>query len=115
MKKILALLLTAALLLALTGCSRSVGGVYKLEYITAEGLRMNSSGFGMNVTLELSEDGVGTATYSGTRLDITWTEEGGTVILTGPNGELRLSKDVKALVLHSEGTMLFFTPVEEED
>lgn len=115
MKKILALLLAAALLLTLAGCSRSVGGTYTLEYITAEGLRMNPSGFGMNITFELSEDGVGTATYGGTKLSITWVEDGNTVVVTGPNGELKLTKDGKALILHDEGTLLFFTPKEEEE
>lgn len=115
MRRVFALLLCAALCLALVGCSRAAGGSYRLEYITADGVRMLPSTFGMSISLELEEDGVGTATYSGTLMNVTWTDEGKTVVLNGPKGELEFTKDGKALVLHDEGTLLFFTPVEEED
>ncbi len=115
MKRIAALLLAAALLLTLAGCAKAAGGSYRLEYITADGVRMTPSSFGMNISLELEEDGVGTADYSGTVMDITWTDEGGTVVVEGPNGELVFTKDGSSLILHSEGTLLFFKPVEEED
>lgn len=115
MKRILILLLCAALLLSLTACSKAAGGAYKLEYITADGMRFAPSSFGMNITFELDSDGIGTANYSGTVMEITWTDEGGTVVVTGDNGVLEFTKDGKALVLHDEGTLLFFTPVEDED
>ena len=35
--------------------------------------------------------------------------------ITGPNGVLELTKDGKSLILHDEGTLLFFNPVEDED
>ena len=114
MKRTIIALLLLALLATLTGCSRDVGGKYKLEYITADGERMNPAGFGMNITFELAEDGVGTAVYGGTSLDITWVEDGGDVVLTSGEKELRLTRDGKDLILHDEGTLLFFTPVEEE-
>ena len=75
---------------------------------------MAPSSFGMNITFKLEEDGVGTATYSGTSFEITWEEEGREVVLTGPNGELRLTRDGSDLILHSDGTLLFFTPAEED-
>ncbi len=115
MKRILALLLCAALFLGLVGCGKSAGGSYFLDYMTADGYRMKPSLFSMNVTLNLEEDGVGTANYNGTVLDITWTDTGKAVIVTGPNGELEFNKDGKKLILHSEGTILYFSPVEEED
>ena len=115
MRRLFALLLCAALLLALTGCSKAAGGSYKLEYITADGVRMLPSSFGMNITLDLEEDGVGTANYSGTVMDITWTDEGKTVLVTGPKGELEFRKDGKNLILHDNGTLLFFTLVETDD
>ena len=115
MKRFGILLLVAALVFCLAGCARAAGGQYKLDYITADGVRLSPGGLGMNITLDLQEDGVGTATYSGSPQDITWTDEGGTVVITGQRGVLEFTKDGKALVLHSEGTLLFFTPVEEED
>ena len=115
MRRFRALLLAALLLLTLTGCARAAGGSYRLDYITANGIRIPPGGFGMNISFELESDGVGTATYSGTTLDITWTDNGSTVEITGPNGVLELTKDGKSLILHDEGTLLFFNPVEEDD
>ena len=115
MRRIFAILLCAALLLALTGCSKAVGGTYKLEYITADGLRLPPGGFGMTIYLDLEEEGRGTATYSGTTMDITWEDNGSTVTVTGPNGVLEFTKDGKSLVLHDEGTLLVFNPFEEDD
>ena len=115
MKRILSLLLCAALLLALTGCTRAAGGAYKLDYITANGVRMTPSTFGMSISFTLDEEGQGTATYSGSTMEITWEDEGGLVTITGPNGVLEFSKSGKSLILHSDGTLLFFTPIEEDE
>ena len=115
MKRVIALLLAAVLLLTLAGCARAAGGSYFLDYITADGYRMKASLFSMSITLELEEDGVGTANYNGTVLDVTWTDTGRKVIVTGPDGELEFTKDGKNLILHDEGTILFFAPVEEDD
>lgn len=115
MKRVFALLLAGVLLLSLVGCARAAGGSYFLDYITADGYRMKPGLFSMSITLDLEEDGVGTANYNGTELDITWTDTGRAVIVTGPNGELHFSKDGKTLILHDEGTILYFSPVEEEE
>ena len=61
MKRMITLLLCAALLLSLAGCAKAAGGSYKLEYITADGLRIPPGGFGLNISFELDSDGVGTA------------------------------------------------------
>ena len=114
MKRLLSILLIGALLLCLVGCSRSVGGRYKLETVTSDGMTLLPSALGLNVSFQLEADGVGTAEYSGSSLDITWEEKDGNVIITGPNGSIELLKDGKNLVLHGEGTLLFFKPVEEE-
>lgn len=115
MKRILSLLLCAVLLLALTGCKRAAGGAYKLDYITADGVRMTPSTFGMSISFTLEEEGQGTAVYNGSPMEIIWEDEGGKVTLTSPNGVLEFSKSGKTLILHSEGTLMFFTPVEEDD
>ncbi|MBR6120601.1 MAG: hypothetical protein IKQ04_09830 [Oscillospiraceae bacterium] len=115
MKRMITLLLCAALLLSLAGCAKAAGGSYKLEYITADGLRIPPGGFGLNISFELDSDGVGTASYGSTQLDITWVDKGGSVEITGPNGVLELTKDGENLILHADGTLLFFKPVEEDD
>ena len=116
MKRIGLLLLAAVLAFSLVGCSKAACGKYKLEYITADGLRLAPGGFSLNITMDLQEDGVGIAYYSGSPEDITWTDEGGTVFVTGNRGVvLEFTKDGDSLVLHDEGVLLFFTPVEEED
>lgn len=115
MRRCFALLLCAALFLSLAGCSKAAGGSYRLEYITANGVRITPGNVGMSISLDLGEDGVGTVTYSGTTMEITWTDEGKTVVIVGPNGELEFTKDGDALVLHDEGTVMFFKPVEEDD
>ena len=115
MKRLIPLLLAAAMLLTLAGCSRAVGGDYKLDYITADGMRFSPSSFGMNITLSREKDGTGTANYAGALREITWTEKGGTVELDGPDGKLSFTREGKSLLLHSNGTILFFNPVEEDD
>ena len=115
MKRGIALLLAAILLLSLAGCAKSAGGSYFLDYMTSDGYRMKPGLFSMSITLDLEEDGVGTASYNGTTLDITWTDTGRSVIVNGPNGELTFSKDGDKLILHDKGTILYFSPVEEED
>ena len=113
--KRLIILLAAAMLLLLAGCSKAVGGSYRLEYITSDGVRLPPSNLGMNISFELSEDGIGTAVYGSTPMDITWVEEGSEVVVTSPYAELRFSRDGDNLILHDNGTLLFFTPVEEEE
>lgn len=115
MKRILSLLLITALILCLAGCSKAAGGTYQLEYITADGMRLSNVSFGMNISLNLENDGLGTATYSSTEIPITWTETGSSVTISGPNGNLVFIKDGRNLVLHSDGTLLFFCPPEEEE
>ena len=115
MKRILVLFLAFMLCCSLSGCSKSVGGSYNLEYITADGVRIPPSNLGMNISFELDEDGNGTASYGSTDLDITWLEEGNEIVVRSQDKELRFSRDGKNLILHDEGTILYFAPVEEEE
>ncbi len=115
MKQILALFFALTICLSLTGCSDAVGGTYRLDYATADGVRLPPSKFGMNISFTLEEDGIGTATYSGTTTNLTWAEEGSEVVVTNDNKELRFYRDGKNLVLHDNGTMLFFVLEEEEE
>ena len=115
MKRILTIFLVLLLCFSLSACSRDVSGVYKLEYITTDGVRISPSTLGMNISFTFSEDGTGIATYSGQALDITWAEEDDGLLVTGPYETLHFAWDGSTLVLHDEGSRLFFTHVEEED
>ena len=114
MKRILTLLLSCLLCLCLVGCAKAVSGTYKLDYITTDGVRVSPSTLGLNMSFELLEDGIGTATYGPATVDLTWVEEGNELLISSENQELRFSRDGNTLVLHDDGTMLFFTLAEEE-
>ena len=114
MKQVFRTLLCMALILTLSGCAADAGGVYKLDHATANGLRLSPDSYGMNIQLELKSDGAGTASYSGTTMDISWEEDGSSVTVKGPNGELEFTKEGHTLILHDKGTMLFFEPVQED-
>ena len=115
MKQVFLVLLCGLLILILSGCSGAVGGIYKLDHATADGLRLSPDSYGVNVKIELKDDGAGTATYGGATLDVTWEEDDDTVTVTGPNGTLEFTKQGKSLILHDEGTMLFFEPKQEKE
>lgn len=115
MKRILALSFALIACLTLAGCSKDVGGTYRLDYATADGVRISTSNLGITTSFTLEEDGVGTATYSGTTMGITWAEDGNEVVVTNNKKELRFYRDGKNLVLHDNGTMLFFALEEEEE
>lgn len=114
-KKLRLLIPLLALLVLLSGCARAVGGSYTLTYGTAEGLRFSPGSLGIHISLELGEDGVGTANYNGTEMEVTWSDQGGSILLEGKNGQLSFVKDGKDLILHEDGISLYLTPVEEED
>lgn len=115
MKRLFLLLLCAALLVTLTGCASPAGGAYKLESITADGMRFTPSSLQMNMSLYLEEEGRGTATFSGTTVDVSWEDDGSTVTVTGPNCALEFTKSGKTLILHDNGTLLFFEPQETDE
>ena len=115
MKRILILCLAVLFCFNFASCSKTVGGSYKLEYITTDGVRLPPSNLGMNISFELSEDGIGKASYGSTNLDITWAEDGSDVVVRSQEKELRFSRDGKNLILHDKGTILYFVPVEEEE
>ncbi|MBQ1411488.1 MAG: hypothetical protein IIY94_09450 [Oscillospiraceae bacterium] len=115
MKRITTLFLALLLCFSLAGCSKTVGGIYKLDYITTDGVRLPPSNLGMNISFELLEDGIGTATYGATTLNITWAEDGDEVVVKSEDRSLRFSHDGENLILHSDGTILFFVPQETEE
>ena len=115
MKRMMILLLILVLCFSLASCSKAVGGTYKLEYCTSKGVRFPPSNLGINISFELNEDGSGSATFGAAEQEITWVEDGGTVVMNSADKTLEFSKDGENLVLHDEGTMLFFMLQEEEE
>ena len=115
MKRVLCLLLATVLCLFFTACSKGVGGSYQLEYITTDGVRLPPSNLGMNISFELQEDGVGSASYGSTTVKITWAEDGNEIVVKSDDSELRFSRDGEKLILHDEGTILYFVPETEAE
>ena len=115
MKRLRLLMSLLALLVLLTGCTRAVGGRYEMSYGTADGLRFTPSSLGIRISLELNEDGLGTASYNGAVMDITWSEKGGTVLVESKHGTLEFQKSGDDLILHEKGVSLYLNPVEEEE
>lgn len=115
MRRFLLLALIAVLMLTLVGCSKAVGGTYRLDYITTDGVRLTPSTFGMIIDFTLEEDGVGVATYGSVTKEITWLEDGDEVVVKSEDQELRFTRDGKSLILHSDGTLLFFNLEEKEE
>ncbi len=107
-RRIIAAGLVLLLVLALTGCSKSAGGVYKLTKATSNGTAFKPTDLSLNFTFTLQPDGTGSAVYNGTRVKLTWTETKSTVTVEGINGTLVFDKDGKNLILHDEGSILTF-------
>ena len=116
MKRTLSLLLCAALLvLLLAGCSAEVGGKYTLVRITAEGKEITPANLSVSAHFTLEEKGSGSASWNGSAFDITWTQEGKTVYLSGENGILKLTQSGKNLVCEQDGALWVFEPAESDD
>ena len=87
-------------------------------YENSQTVQLSSGANSKEVTagsFELNEDGSGSATFGAAEQEITWVEDGGTVVVNSADKTLEFSKDGENLVLHDEGTMLFFMLHEEEE
>ncbi len=116
MKRIVSVSLAVLLLICLVGCSNAVGGTYTLTRATYDGKEVTPSSLGMNVVLTLDDNGLGTASWNGEDMEITWAEMDDAVTLEGVNGTLVFTKAGKDLILHDKGAILYFTlPEEPED
>ena len=107
-RRMLAALLVLGMVLALTACSKSAGGVYKLTKATADGKAVQPTDLGLNITFTLLSDGTGSGVYNNTKVSLTWTETKNTVTVEGINGTLVFDKEGKNLILHDDGTILTF-------
>ena len=112
-RKIAAVL--AALILLLAGCTKAVGGTYKLARGTAEGKSWSAESLGMNFSFTLEDDGIGHGQYNSQIVDLIWSESGNTVTVEGKFGTLEFTKSGKNLLLHDNGSVLVFEPYTETE
>ena len=116
MKRLLVLLLAAAVLLTLfSGCAKQAGGEYHLDRVTTDGRRITPGELNLSIQFTLESDGSGSGVFNGNQRTFTWAEDDGTVTFSGSGKTLVFTKDGKDLLLHDEGTVLTFSPVEEDD
>ena len=109
------LIVILVLLFALTGCSKAAGGAYELTRATYNGKAVNPANLSVNMRFELGQNGLGTATYNGVTVDVTWADNGKTVTVKDGEKTLEFTKDGKNLILHDNGTILYFTPAKNQD
>ena len=115
MKRSLSLLLCAALLvLLLAGCSAEAGGEYTLVRITADGNEITPSSLGVSIRLTLEKEGAGTASWNGSPMQITWSQEGKKIYLSGESGILELTQSGKDLIYEQEGARWIFEPEKDD-
>ena len=117
MKKTMALALVLVMLVALfAGCSGSKGkyaaaGEYLCTSMTAEGLTMDPSAWGLEITLTLKDDGTGTLKYAGDETEpkpLTWSQNGETMTIT-VDGEAAVAtyKDNQVTLSQEDYEMIF--------
>ena len=117
MKKTMALALALVLLVSLlTACGGggkyAAAGEYLCTSMTAEGLTMDPSAWGLEIVLTLKDDGTGSLKYAGDEtepLDLTWSQNGDTLKITinGEAADVKLDGDT--IALSQEGAEMIFT------
>lgn len=119
MKKLTALLL--ALVLAMLMCTGALAeetnyaATWALTGMTVDGVAVDPAQLGMDMTIELAEDGICTITLTGTSQECTWAAvEGGIIITEASGAERTLAASAEELTLVMEGAELHFTPAAPE-
>lgn len=90
MKKGLSVLVALAMLLTLAvpvlAEAASVAGVWTMTGMISSGVEIDPASMGMEMSMELAEDGTGTLTAFGIGSEVTWTFDGATLDVTDPDG-----------------------------
>ena len=115
MRRFLSVTIALLLVVGLVGCSHAVGGTYTLTRATYDGKEIRPSSLGISAVFHLEENGLGTATWNGKSMEITWAETDDAVTVEGDHGVLEFRKAGKDLILHDEGAILYFTLPEEPE
>lgn len=90
MKKGLSVLVALAMFLTLAvpvlAEAASVAGVWTMTGMISSGVEIDPASMGMEMSMELAEDGTGTLTAFGIGSEVTWTFDGATLDVTDPDG-----------------------------
>ena len=90
MKKGLSVLVALAMLLTLAvpvlAEAASVAGVWTMTGMISSGVEIDPASMGMEMSMDLAEDGTGTLTAFGVGSEVTWTFDGATLDVTDPDG-----------------------------
>ena len=90
MKKGLSILVALAMLLTLAvpalAEAASVAGVWTMTAMISSGVEIDPVSMGMEMSMDLAEDGTGTLTAFGVGSEVTWTFDGATLDVTDPDG-----------------------------
>lgn len=90
MKKGLSVLVALAMLLTLAvpalAEAASVAGVWTMTAMISSGVDIDPVSMGMEMSMDLAEDGTGTLTAFGVGSEVTWTFDGATLDVTDPDG-----------------------------
>lgn len=90
MKKGLSVLVALAMLLTLAVSAlaeaASVAGVWTMTAMISSGVEIDPASMGMEMSMDLAEDGTGTLTAFGVGSEVTWTFDGATLDVTDPDG-----------------------------
>lgn len=90
MKKGLSVLVALAMLLTLAvpalAETASVAGVWTMTAMISSGVEIDPASMGMEMSMDLAEDGTGTLTAFGVGSEVTWTFDGATLDVTDPDG-----------------------------
>lgn len=118
MKKILALLLAAIMLLSLTACGSGSddrddeesemekrAGTYVLESMSADGETVDAEDLGMEAYLELKKNGTGTMTMMGESTEVEWDED--SITVEGEKADLDFRGSRATITVEDEGEMVF--------
>lgn len=90
MKKGLSVLVALAMLLTLAvpalAEAASVAGAWTMTAMISSGVEIDPVSMGMEMSMDLAEDGTGTLTAFGVGSEVTWTFDGATLDVTDPDG-----------------------------
>ena len=112
MKKAFAAMMILCMLLSAVAVAEAgdVAGTWYLNELVMEGMTMNPADMGMQVTMELKEDGTAAMTSSidGTTTEGTWAQDGETVTVTTDGDEVAFAlADGKLSADMGDGVMVF--------
>lgn len=96
MKKGLSVLVALAMLLTLAvpalAEAASVAGVWTMTAMISSGVEIDPVSMGMEMSMDLAEDGTGTLTAFGVGSEVTWTFDGATLDVTDPDGTVSFER-----------------------